>query len=156
MKRLLIAFAGLVACGGPQRGSAPAAGRALPASVEQAAKRFGEAVLAKDYGAAYGMMSSSYREAQPYPDFLQSIARYRDHVDGELKLGVRASDDDPRTLKDDAMVQMLVPEPLRGLIVEEAILDFEVDSGEKDGWVVVAWFVEESGQLRVLNYYQDD
>jgi hypothetical protein len=57
------------------------------------------------------------------------------------------------------MVQMLVPEPLRGQILGEAILAFDPASAGEDaeeGWVLVMWLTEEAGQVRVLNYYQDD
>jgi hypothetical protein len=135
--------------------SAPGAARTLAPNLEAAARGFGEAVLARNYTAAYGMMAASYREALPYEEFLESIGRYRDGA-GELKLGVRASDDDPQALKDDGMVELLVPENLRDQILDEAILDFEPASGEGEGWVLVMWLVDEAGQVRVLNYYQDD
>jgi len=159
MKTALVALALLAACSRPGGGSGPKAKRTLPAHLEAAAKRFGEAVLAKNYAAAYELMAASYRERLPYEEFLESITRYRDHVQGELKLEVRASEDDPKTLKDDGMVQMLVPDHLRGHILDEAILAFDVTTGEdkeEGDWVLVMWLTEESGQLRVLNYYQDD
>jgi hypothetical protein len=28
--------------------------------------------------------------------------------------------------------------------------------GRADGWTLIAWLVEEQGQVRILNYVQDD
>jgi len=155
---VVVALSLLAACAGKKESDskASAAGpRTLPAAHEAAARRFGDAVLAKDYDAAYAMMAAAYKQETPKDEFLKSIGRYRDPVAAPLKMSVHASDDDPATLKDDAMVQMLVPEALRGQIAGEAILDFE-PQGDAEGWTLVMWLVDEAGQIHVLNYYQDD
>jgi hypothetical protein len=157
-KGFVVALALFAACAGKKESdSKPSAAgaRTLPAVQDAAARRFGDAVLAKDYNAAYAMMAAAYKQDTPYDEFLKSIGRYRDPVTAPLKVSVRASDDDPATLKDDAMVQMLVPEALRSQIAGEAILDFEPE-GDAEGWTLVMWLVDEGGQIHVLNYYQDD
>jgi len=132
--------------------------RTLQPRLQTVAQAFGGAVLARDYDAAYEMMASSYRQSLSKAEFLKSISRYRDHVHGELRLTVKASDDDPKELKNDAIVQMLVPEHLRGAILDEAILNYDRSDelGEGDGWVIVIWMINETGTIKILNYYQDD
>ncbi len=160
MTRVLVLLALLSACdkvdGGS--GSSRSSKRTLAPRLQTAAQEFGDAVLARDYEAAYAMTASAYRQSMSHAEFLKSISRYRDDAHGVFKLTVQASSDDPKELKNDPLVRTLVPAHLHGAILDEAILNFSRSDelGEGDGWVLVAWLINESGTIKILNYYQDD
>lgn len=149
----------VAACGGGEGGGSAddedAPKRTLSKPRQEFAASFAQTVVNKDYKAAYGMMSTYYRNNLSYEEFLESITRYRDSVPGKLEVKIRASDDDPKSLPEDAMVQLLVhDEKVRTSILDEFILDFRTE--DEGFWVLVGWIVEEEGKLKILNYYQDD
>lgn len=155
---LLVAIIGLAAgCGSAEKAAhTPHAksARALDPKHAEAASAFASAVAGRNYELAYGFMSEMYKRDIGHEDFLKSIARYRDGVDTPPTFVVKASDDDPAQLKDDPVMTLFVGDPaVRALVRDEAIIDFRV--GE-NGWTLIAWIVEEQGQVRILNYVQDD
>jgi hypothetical protein len=132
--------------------------RALKQSHRDLVTRFADAVVRKDYSAAYGEMSDSYRKDVGWEEFRKSIGRYREQATAPPTYGLWATEDDPKKIADDSVVQLFVPEALRGRIVEEAAIHFQVkDGGDVEGfWALICWIVEEGGVPRILNYYQDD
>lgn len=129
--------------------------RALSVAHADLANRFGQAVLAKDYTAAYALTSESFKKDIPFDEFKESISRYREGVEGKLTFTAQATEEDPKQIQEDSLVQMFVSDPkLRESIQEEVVLHFEVAEGE--GWALVFWIVSEGGLPRILNYYQDD
>jgi hypothetical protein len=128
--------------------------RTLESKHAEAASAFAGAVAGRNYELAYGFMSDLYRRDVGHDEFLQSISRYRDGYETPPTFSIKASDDDPAQLKDDPVMSLFVGDAaVRAQVRDEAIIDFR--SGQ-NGWTLIAWLVEEQGQVRILNYVQDD
>jgi hypothetical protein len=128
--------------------------RTLEPRHAEAAATFASAVAGRNYELAYGFMSELYKRDVGHEEFLSSISRYRDGYQAAPTFTVKASDDDPAQLKDDAVMTLFVGDPaVRALVRDEAIIDFRDGS---NGWTLIAWLVEEQGHVRILNYVQDD
>ena len=144
-------------CGSAEKAAqAPPAksARALEAKHAEAASAFASAVAGRNYELAYGFMSELYKRDVGHEEFLESIKRYREGYETPPRFTVKASDDDPAQLKDDPVMTLFVGDAaVRALVRDEAIIDFR--DGE-NGWTLIAWLVEEQGQVRILNYVQDD
>jgi hypothetical protein len=155
---LVVAVVWLAAgCGSAEKAaeSTPAHGaRALGQKHAEAASAFASAVADRNYELAYGFMSELYKRDIGHAEFLQSISRYRDGYETPPNFIVKASEDDPAQLKDDPVMTLFVGDAaVRAQVQDEAIIDFR--AGE-NGWTLIAWLVEEQGQVRILNYVQDD
>jgi hypothetical protein len=130
------------------------AARALEPRHAEVASVFASAVAGRNYELAYGLMSELYKRDVGHAEFLSSIARYRDGYETAPTFTVKASDDDPAQLKDDPVMTLFVGDAaVRAQVRDEAIIDFR---DESNGWTLIAWLVEEQGQVRILNYVQDD
>lgn len=164
------AFLLLVGCGdGSGGGSSPSrkkgdapdglSRRRVKAGHEALGRRFAEAVVRKDYKAAYAEMSASYRKDVGWDEFEKSIQRYRESATTPPKYEMWATEDDPKNISKDSVVELFVPAPLRERIVEEIAIHFTVKGGPDDSegfWGLVFWVTEEDGGPKILNYYQDD
>jgi hypothetical protein len=163
----------LAACGGDsddgsgpspavpkKRGGAPEglSNRPLKAEHRALVTRLADAVVRKDYKAAYEQTSQTYRKDLGWDEFLKSISRYRGAAVNPPTYGIWATEDDPKQIQKDSVVELFVPAPFRSRIVEEAAIHFDVkESDGTDGfWALICWIVEEDGAPRILNYYQDD
>lgn len=154
MKRPLLLLA-LSACG--DSGGGPADGlsrRELRAEHRELVVRFAEAVVRKDYKAAFEETSADFRTEIGWDDFQESISRYRDRAPSAPTYTLSATEDDPKKIADDGVVQMLVSKERRSRIVEEVAVHFSVKGEE--GWALICWIVDEGGAWKILNYYQDD
>jgi hypothetical protein len=144
-------------CSGTENAAQPPpakTARTLEPKHADVASAFASAVAGRNYELAYGFMSDLYKREVGHGDFLQSISRYRDGYETPPTFAVKASDDDPAQLKDDPVMSLFVGDAaVRAQVRDEAIIDFR--SGE-NGWTLIAWLVEEQGQVRILNYVQDD
>ena len=128
--------------------------RPLDKRCVQLVESFAQAVVAKNYEAAYRCMSDRYQRDVGRDEFLKSISRYRDGVQGALTWTVRVGEDDPKNIKNDAVAQLFVGDPkIRESIIDEAIIDFKTGG---EGWGLVLWCIDEAGSIKILNYYQDD
>lgn len=160
----------LAACGdgsgdgskrGKKKGGAPEglSGRALKADHKALVQRFAEAVVRKDYTAAYQEMSESYKRDVGWTEFESSIRRYRESAEHPPTCEIWATEDDPKKIARDSIVELFVPAPMRDKILEEAAIHFSVKA-DKDGvegfWALICWIVDDGGTPRILNYYQDD
>lgn len=155
MKRSLL-FLALAACGDGSGGS-DADGlskRPLRPEHRELVVRFAEAVVKKDYKAAYQELSSEYATQVGWEGFLESIRRYREGASAAPTYALSATEDDPRKIAEDGVVELMVPENLRSRIAEEVAVDFKVKDAE--GWTLVCWLMDEGGTWKILNYYQDD
>jgi hypothetical protein len=128
--------------------------RTLAPKHAEVASTFASAVAGRNYELAYALMSELYKRDIGHEEFLTSISRYRDGHETPPEFTVRASDDDPAQLKDDPVMTLFVGDAaVRAQVRDEAIIDFRVGT---DGWTLIAWLIEEGGQVRILNYVQDD
>ncbi|HEX7901042.1 MAG TPA: hypothetical protein VF950_25000 [Planctomycetota bacterium] len=116
--------------------------------------RFAEAVVRKDYKAAYKDLSATYDAEVGWDGFLESIGRYRDRAEADPTFTLSATEDDPKRIAEDSLVELMVPRHLRGKIAEEVAVSFDLKGEE--GWTLVCWIVDEGGTWKILNYYQDD
>jgi hypothetical protein len=156
--RLVVAVMWLAAgCGSAEKAAestSAKSARTLEAKHAEAASACASAVAGRNYELAYAFMSELYKQDVGHEEFMKSISRYRDGFERTPEFVVRASDDDPRQLKDDPVMTLFVGDAaVRAQVRDEAIIDFRVDT---DGWTLIAWLVEERGQVRILNYAQDD
>jgi hypothetical protein len=160
--RLLIGAGLLLAsCGeGKKGGGAPdgLSSRPLKPEHRELVRRLAEAVVRKDYRGAYETMSEGYRRDIGWTAFEESIRRYREAATNPPRYEIRATEDDPKKIDKEGVVELFVPAALRGRIVEEAAIHFSVreSDGEEGFWALVCWIIEEDGAPRILNYYQDD
>ena len=160
----------LAACGdgsgaapkkGKKKGGAPEglSRRALKAEHKVLVQRLAEAVVRKDYKAAYQEMSESYKTDVGWTEFESSIRRYRESAEQPPTYELWATEDDPKKISKDSTVELFVPAPMRDRILEEVAVHFSVKA-DKDGvegfWALICWIVDEGGTPRILNYYQDD
>jgi len=137
--------------------AAPEAGSGLKKPHEDMATAFARAVVAKDYDGAFGCTSSHYQSSVGRADFLKAISIYRDRFGPELKLAfkLRASGSTPEQIRaDKLMMSFVTDESARAGIVEEVSISFDPE-GEVDGWLLVAWIVEEGGAPKILTFYQE-
>jgi hypothetical protein len=156
--RLVVAAIWLAAgCGSTEKAAAPTpakSARTLEPRHGEAASAFASAVASRNYELAYAFMSEMYKRDVGHDDFLQSISRYRDGYETPPTFVVKASDDDPARLKDDPVMTLFVGDAaVRAQVRDEAIIDFRLGD---NGWTLIAWLIEEQGQVRILNYVQDD
>ena len=159
MKKLLIVSLILLSsCGKESEDRTGLSKRPLKREHQSLAQRFAEAVARKDYKAAFEMTAPSFRSEVGWDEFLESIQRYRESASAVPKFTISATEDDPKNIQSDGMVELLVPEAERKKIVEEAAIHFTVNEGKDDAgfWALILWIVEESDGPRILNYYQDD
>jgi hypothetical protein len=144
-------------CGSAEKAAESTSGkaaRALEPKHAETASAFAGAVAGRNYDLAYAFMSEQYKREIGHEEFVKSISRYRDGYETPPGFSVRASDDDPAQLKDDPVMTLFVGDPaVRAQVRDEAIIDFRVGT---DGWTLIAWLIEEQGQVRILNYVQDD
>jgi hypothetical protein len=126
----------------------------LAPQYDATARNLAQAVVDKAYEDAWALMSEEYQSEAGHEEFMASITRYRDGVEGSLSFTVEAGED-PAALAQDATLQLFVPEQHRGKIRAEAIVRFDLGA-DKDGWTLVAWFVDGPAGPRVLQFYQDD
>ena len=144
-----------------KKGGAPEglSSRALKAEHKALVRRFAEAVVRKDYKAAYQEMSESYTRDVGWTEFESSIRRYRESAEHPPTYELWATEDDPKKIAKDSTVELFVPAPMRDKILEEAAVHFSVKA-DKDGvegfWALICWIVDEGGTPRILNYYQED
>jgi hypothetical protein len=155
---LVVAVMWLAAgCGGAERAAEPPlpkGARTLAPRHAELASSFASAVAARNYELAYAFMADLYKRDIGHEEFMQSISRYRDGLASPPTFIVKASEDDPAQLKDDPVMALFVGDAaVRAQVQDEAIIDFRV--GE-NGWTLIAWLIEEQGQVRILNYVQDD
>lgn len=155
---LVVAVIWLAAgCGSAEKAAEPTpakTARTLEARHAEAASAFASAVAGRNYELAYALMSELYKRDIGHDEFLSSISRYRDGYEAAPTFIVKASEDDPAQLKDDPVMMLFVGDAaVRAQVRDEAIIDFRAGS---DGWTLIAWLIEEQGQVRILNYVQDD
>ena len=159
MRRAILLLA-LAACGdGSSSDRTGLSKRPLKKEHQDLIVRFTEAVVRKDYQAAYQEMASDYQSEVGWDEFQKSISRYRESAGAVPTYTISATEDDPKTIAKDSVVELFVPEAKRGRIVEEVAVHFKVKGkgDEGDGfWALIGWIVEESGSWKILNYYQDD
>lgn len=120
--------------------------------------RFADAVVKKDYRAAYEETSADYRKDVGWEEFETSIRRYREGAEAAPTYVLGASEEDPKEWRE-GLIELFVPEAMRSKVVEEAVLHFTVKGKTPDDegfWSVVCWIVEEGGAPKILNYVQDD
>jgi hypothetical protein len=159
VSRLAVVIAAIwlaAGCGSAEKAAetTPAKIRALEPRHAEAASAFAGAVADGNYELAYAFMSEQYKRDIGHEEFLSSISRYRSGYQSAPMFTVKASDDDPAQLKDDPVMTLFVGDAaVRAQVRDEAIIDFRAGS---DGWTLIAWLVEEEGQVRILNYVQDD
>lgn len=150
MKRMLL-MALLASCG---ESSKPKT-RALSQPHADLTSALGQAIVAKDYSAAYALMAESYKQSTSLDDFKTAISHYRDRVEGKVTFTMETGESDPAKIKEDVLVRMFIQDAAkRDSIVEEPILHF--DAGEVEGWSMILWIVSEGGQFRFLSFAQDD
>ena len=146
-----------VGCGSADKAGEPTpakSARSLEPKYAEAASAFASAVAAGNYELAYAFMADLYKRDVGHEEFLSSISRYRDGYQMPPAFVVRASEDDPAQLRDDPVMTLFVGDAaVRAQVRDEAIIDFRVGS---EGWTLIAWLIEEQGQVRILNYVQDD
>ena len=157
----LMTAALLASCGGSSDdgGDTVLSKRPLKKEHLDLVKRFAEAVVRKDYKAAYEDMSGSYKTSVGWIEFEKSITRYRGGAGGAITFKIQSTEDDVKAIHEDAMLRVLVPEDGRKRVLEEVAVHFTVKGKTPDDegfWALVCWIVEEGGAFRILNYYQDD
>lgn len=157
MRRSLL-FLLLVSCGdGSSSESTGLSKRPLQKEHLELITRFADAVVRKDYKAAYEEMAADYKTEVGWDEFQKSISRYREAAESAPTYKISATEDDPKTIAKDTIVELFVPEAKRSRIVEEAAIHFSVKDKDGDGfWALIGWVVAESGGWKILNYYQDD
>jgi hypothetical protein len=159
VSRLAVVIAAIwlaAGCGSAEKAAetTPAKTRALEPRHVEVASAFARAVADGNYELAYAFMSEQYKRDIGHEEFLSSISRYRGGYQSAPTFTVKASDDDPAQLKDDPVMTLFVGDAaVRAQVRDEAIIDFRAGP---DGWTLIAWLVEEEGQVRILNYVQDD
>ena len=122
-------------------------------------ERFAKAIAEKDYKTAYAQMSAEYQKDLGEKEFLDSVKRYREGCPAVPSFEIAATEEDVADLKEDSVIELLVPENLRGRIVEEAVIRFQHGKSDSDDWAfwaVVLWVCEEKTGPKILNFYQDD
>jgi hypothetical protein len=157
-KVLLASLVMMASCGKePERGGALSK-RPLKKEHQALVQRLAEAVARKDYKAAFETTAPTFRSQVGWDEFLESIQRYRESTSAVPTFTLSATEDDPKNIEQDGMVELLVPADQRKRIVEEVAIHFSVNEGKDDEgfWALVCWIVEESDGPRILNYYQDD
>jgi hypothetical protein len=121
--------------------------------------RFADAVVRKDYKAAYENMAPDYKSEVGWDEFQKSISRYREAAESTPTYTISATEDDPKTIAKDSVVELFVPEAKRGRIVEEAAIHFKAKGKGEDAdgfWALICWVVADQGGWKILSYYQDD
>lgn len=154
MKRSIFLLA-LAACGESSSSSSDGLSkRALLPEHRELVVRFAEAVVRKDYKEAYKELSAEYAKEVGWEGFLESIRRYREGAGSAPTYTLSATEDDPKKIAEDGVVELMVPENLRGRIAEEVAVHFNVK--DEEGWALICWLIDEGGTWKILNYYQDD
>ena len=144
----------LASCGKKEEAPVGLSARALKAEHRELVTRFAEAVARKDYTAAFDRMASSDRSQLGREEFEESIGRYRESATSAPTFTIHATEDDPKQIDHEGVIEFLVPADLRGRIVEEFAIHFKV--ADEGFWAIVGWIVDDPEGARILNYYQED
>src|SRR5687767_1179365 len=115
MRRSWLLLLFLAGCGDGSSGKADGLSkRPLRSEHLELVTRFAEAVVRKDYKAAYEDLAADYKAEVGWEEFHSSITRYREGAEATPTYVIRATEDDPKNIVKDSVVELFVPEAKRG------------------------------------------